>query len=86
MSKQLLEMAEIPWDESAINLNMYQIKQICHAYHNIIGNNVSLSKNEEMKKCDDVELLNLEHEEKQILKSNLNSSRDTPIPRFDIRL
>lgn len=86
MSKQLLKMAEIPWDESAINLNMHQIKQICHAYHKIIGNNISLSKKEEMKECDDVELSNFEHEEKQILKSDLSSSRNTPIPRFDIRL
>jgi len=87
MSKQLLEMAEVPWDEMAINLNMTQIRNICISYHNLCEE-LSTSKQEFIKNYAGPTLMNIqnEDEEKQMINSPIKNSDDALLPKFDIRL
>ena len=87
MSKELLDMAEVPWDEMAINLNMTQIRNICFAYHHLCEEVIAPSKQEAIENYIGPKLLDIQNEDE--VKQNMNqptSDVDSTIPRFDIRL
>ena len=88
ISKKLLDAAEVPWDEMAINLNMTQIRNICIAYHHLCEEVIAPSKKEKITNYIGPKLLDIQNEDE--VEQNMNqpttSAVDSTIPRFDIRL
>ena len=90
LSKRLLEMAEVPWDERAINLTMNQIRNICFAYNHFCEESTITAGKKALKNYVGPKLLNEEMEEegrqkKQIINNPLSSTTNLK-SRFDIRL